>query len=335
MWFGLRRRYTFCYENVLGTSFRLEVQARSKRIARAAESAALAEIDRLEPILSSYDPQSELSRWQQAPRGVETPLSGDLLTVLTAAEYWHQWSDGAFHPGAESLTRLWKEAALAGVQPDEKRLQAVREKLAAPLWTLDPVRGTGTLLTPCALSLNALAKGYIVDCAAQKAFGVSGVEGVLLEIGGDLRVLGNSEQQVGITDPRRDSEGEPPLGWCALKNAAAATSGGYRRGFVVGETILSHLLDPRSGLPAAANTPLSVTVVAPDAMAADALSTAASLLPVAESLERIARLPGCGIFVLDSNGNGAQSGVLTLWSDSKSRRKVETQDVVWTTRAAG
>lgn len=335
MWFGLRRRVAFCYENVLGTSFRLEVQARSERASRAAESAALAEIDRLESILSSYNPQSELSRWQQVPRGQETPLSVELREVLAAAQHWYQWSGGAFHPGAESLTRLWKEAARAGIQPGEKQLQMVREELSVPLWTLDPVRGTGILHTPCALSLNALAKGYIVERAAQSAFGVNGIEGVMLEIGGDLRVLGSSEQKVSITDPQHDSEGELPLGWCALKNAAVATSGGYRRGFVVGDKALSHLLDPRTGLPAAANTPLSVTVVAPDAMTADALATIGSLLPVAESLERIAGLPGCGIFVVDSDGRYAQGGVLTLWSDSKGRRKVETQDVVWTTGAAG
>ena len=285
----------FAYENVLGTSLELRIQARSARRVSAARDAALAEIDRLELIFSSFNPQSALSRWQQAPRGTPVSISSELYKVLEQAQRWHAWSGGVFHPGAESLTRLWKEAALRGSPPTEAERSEVLGRLAEPLWSLDRAGGSVTRHTRCALTFNALAKGYIVDQACSVAMQVSGVEGVLLSIGGDLSARGSLASVVAVTDPEHDGENATPLTRVRLVNAAMATSGGYRRGFQVGEHWHSHLLDPRTGQP---TEPLqSVSIIAPTAMEADALATICSLLPPEESLHRVEELPGCAVFI--------------------------------------
>jgi len=102
--------YTFHHEQVLGTSFELKVVAPSAAIAARAEAAAIDEIARNARILSSYDPDSEFSRWFRT-RGVPTQISPELFDVLSLFDRWRARSSGALDPAAEAATRLWKTAA--------------------------------------------------------------------------------------------------------------------------------------------------------------------------------------------------------------------------------
>jgi len=259
---------TFHHENVLGTSFELKVHGVDAAAASRAEVVSLAEIDRLARIFSGYSPESEFSRWQRT-RSERVPISADLLSVLAASERWQRESQGAFNPGVESLTRLWKTAAAADRLPTDSDLAGAVQDLARPAWRLDAAAGTAEHLSGTPLSLNAIAKGYIIEQASAAAFRVPGVEGVLLEIGGDLRVRGRFPHWVTITDPRNDAENAQPLAAVSVADRGLATSGGYRRGVRVRGQSFSHILDPRTGHPV--QDVVGVTVLAPDAMTADAL----------------------------------------------------------------
>ena len=298
------RRFRGAYENVLGTSLELQVGARAERSAQRATEVALAEIDRLEPLFSRYNPQSELSRWQ-AQRGVPTPLSPELLEVLHLSQQWQERSKGTFHPGVESLTQLWKAAQARGTLPTESDLARVREYLADPLWELDRVSKTACFQTRCAITLNAIAKGYIVDQACFAASQVPGVQDVLLSIGGDLRAIGSHTHRVGIADPNQDAENAPVCCTIGLRDAALATSGGYRRGFLIEGRRYSHLLDPRTGWPV--EQIVSASVVAPTTTEADVLATVCSLLHPEESLELAQSVPSCAIFLVTQEGRRYQN----------------------------
>jgi thiamine biosynthesis lipoprotein len=89
------RRRAFHYEHVLGTSLELQVVAVDATVARRADAAVLAEIDRLAAILSGWTDDSELSRWQ-ATHGVPVPVSPELAEVLALAEAWRVGTRGAF-----------------------------------------------------------------------------------------------------------------------------------------------------------------------------------------------------------------------------------------------
>ena len=293
------RRFGFAYENVLGTSLELQLDARTKQSALVATEAALAEIDRLELLFSSYNSQSELSRWR-AQHGVPVRLSPELLAVLELSLSWHTRSRGAFHPGVESLTQLWKVAQARGSRPTEAELSSVLALLTEPLWTVDRAAGTACLHTHCALTLNAIAKGYIVDQACLAASEVTGMQDVLLSIGGDLRAIGSHTHRVGIADPNQDAENASPCCVIGLRDAALATSGGYRRGFLIEGRSYSHLLDPRTGWPV--EQVVSASVVAPTTAEADVLATVFSLLPPEESLELAENLPGCAVFLVTQDG---------------------------------
>ena len=296
------RRHAFHYEGVLGTSLELQVVAASADAAHAAESAVLEEIDRLAGILSGYAPTSELSRWL-ATRGEPVAVSPELADVLDAAEAWRARTGGAFNPAAASLVELLGDRATDPARAPDDRTRAVRERLLEmdrPLWTVDRVRGVACRLTRLPVSLDALAKGYVVDLAAARARDVDGVTEVLVNVGGDLRHLGERPLVVGVADPRAPAENAPPIAAVRLRGEALATSGGYRRGFTMAGRAVSHILDPRDGRPA--ERVISASVVAPDCATADALSTAFSVLAPAESVALADATPGAGCLLVERDG---------------------------------
>lgn len=100
-------------------------------------------------------------------------LSPELFDVLSACDAWRNRSGGAFDPRVEVMTRLWSRAAGRGRVPEDAELAAARAHLAQPAWRIAPGPHSVERLTDCPLSLNAIAKGYIVDraCAAALVLG--------------------------------------------------------------------------------------------------------------------------------------------------------------------
>ncbi len=281
--------FAFFHENVLGTSLELRVIADHRESAQRAEAHVLGEIDRLAMIFSGYDHASEFSRWQAGP-GTPMRLSPELFEVLSASDDWRERSGGAFDPRVEVLSRLWSRAAARGRLPETVELAEARALIARPAWRISLGKHTVERLTDCPLSLNAIAKGYIVDraCAAAMTPG-RGVHGVLLNVGGDLRVGGEAPRTLGIAAPWADSESTEPVATVKIRDRAVSTSGSSQRGFMVNGRWYSHILDPRTGLPA--DRIASATVVAPRSIDADALATICNVLEPEESLRLASSLP--------------------------------------------
>ena len=292
----------FHYERVLGTSLEIQIAAADEACARYAESTVLAELDRLEQILSGYSATSELAQWQ-LQHDVTVPVSPELADVLVAAEAWRVRTGGAFNSAAVSLVELLRDPVTSGVPDAAARGRAIREHIHAmrqPLWTVNRASGKACRLTSLPISLDAIAKGYIVDRAALVAKEVNGVTQVLVNIGGDLRHLGSRPVLVGVADPNAPAENAAPLCSVRLTGEALATSGGYRRGFMMDGQAVSHIVDPRSGKPV--SRVVSASVIAPDCMTADALSTAFSVMTPAESVALADEVGGVGCLLVEQDG---------------------------------
>jgi thiamine biosynthesis lipoprotein len=100
------------YENVLGTSMEIKLIAASEAVEDRAEAAALAEIKRLDGVLSGYNPTSEFSRWART-RNQAVRVSSELMEVLQLWDSWRVRTGGALNPAAEAITRVWKRAERA------------------------------------------------------------------------------------------------------------------------------------------------------------------------------------------------------------------------------
>ncbi len=274
-------RYQQHFEGVLGTTLELQLLADSPRRARAVEAAVLAEIERLEQVFSSFRPTSELSCWQAA--GVAR-LSPELCDLLHQAEDWMAHTHGAFNPAAAAIQALYRQ----NPQPHEAELEALRRDLQGPLWRLEG--RVAHKLTSLPLTLNALAKGHIADQAAQAAI-QAGAQAVLVNLGGDLRHIGQAGLQVAVADPFRTADNAAPLARLRLCNWGLATSGQARRG--------QHVFDPRTARPAGAI--VQATVLAPTAATADVLATAFCVLEPMLSLA-LAEVFGVGCLLVEASG---------------------------------
>jgi thiamine biosynthesis lipoprotein len=291
------RRHTFHYEHVLGTSLELQVVAELDGAAHRAEAQALAELDRLEPILSGWSRTSELARWM-ATHDVPVAGSPELAEVLEASDAWRERTQGAFDPAAQAIVELLRDG------PEEGAGSAARatllDELRNPRWVVDRSDRTARRLTRLAISLDAIAKGYIVTRAAARARNADGVTDVLLNVGGDLPHFGTHPVAVGVADPSAPAENAPPIAMVRIQCAALATSGGYRRGFVANGRRVSHIVDPRTGRPA--ERIASASVFAPDCATADALSTAFSVMDPRESVALADSLHGVGCLLIEADG---------------------------------
>ena len=294
--------HDFHYEHVLGTSLELRVVAERESAARHAQSAVLSEVDRLEPILSGWSGASELARWL-ATHDVDVPVSPELAEVLAASEGWRALTGGAFDPAAQAVIDLLRDDAGERSTHDASPLDG----RGAPLWRVDRAAGTGRRLTRHAVSLDAIAKGYVVSRAALRARRVSGVADVLLNIGGDVQHFGEHAVTVAVADPFAPAENAAPIATVRIENAALCTSGGYRRGFIANGRRVSHIVDPRSGEPA--EQIASASVLAPDCATADALSTAFSVLTPHESVALADSLPNVGCLVVEQDGTVTTNAV--------------------------
>jgi FAD:protein FMN transferase len=282
------------HSSMLGTDVEIRVDA-DPEAALAADAAAVAEFERLGTVFSIYDESSELSRWR---RGDLDECSAELTAVLAAAEAWHAASGGAFHPAIQPLQLRWQHAAAEDVLPDPVELA----ELAASCATLPFAAADGRIerTADCSgVDLNAIAKGYIVDRAAAIAFAVPGVDAAMISAGGDLRHLGKGSVLVGIEDPAALFEGTDPRWRVQLAQAGLSTSGVGKRGFRVAGQSFARLIDPRTGWPVSRTT--SASVVAPDAMTADVLSTVLGVLAPEEALSR-AEAEGWACLLVGADG---------------------------------
>lgn len=232
--------------------------------------------------MSTWEPDSDLCRYNAAAPGRWVPAPAHLLTVLGAALDVAELSGGAFDPTVGSLVDLWGFGAAGPVTaaPAPSVLQA-----AAAGWRdirLDLANGQVFQPGGLRLDLSGIAKGFGVDLAA-RALEALGLRDYLLEIGGELRgggVKGDGEPWwVEIEAPPGAELPEPPI-LVALHGLSIATSGDWRRAWSAEGRRFSHILDPATRAPVAGPI-TAVSVLHADCIQADALCTALTVLGAA------------------------------------------------------
>ncbi len=292
------------FENVLGTSLELKFAGASEAQAARAETAALTEIERLNQVLSGYDQASEFNRWL-ATSNEAVRVSHELFDVLRLFEQWRATTQGALDPAAQVVSKLWQSAAAQQRTPNADELRAAVTTIQQPHYRLDAPTQTATRLSNAPLILNSFAKSYIINRAADAAMTAGRLNGVVVNIGGDLVVRGALAEAVRIADPQADAENDEPLARVSVRNRAVATSGNYRRGVTINGQWYSHLVDPRTAQPV--DHVISATVVAPNATDAGALATAFCVLKPEESLKLAASLPAVECLLITQDGARLES----------------------------
>ncbi|MBK3802141.1 FAD:protein FMN transferase [Azospirillum brasilense] len=249
----------------------------------------LEEVARLERVFSLYRTDSALARLNRD--GVLDAPPADLVRLLSEAAAFSRRTDGAFDPTVQPLWQLYAgHFARPGADPagpPEAVLRAARELVDHRKLRVEPGRiafaGRGMAVT-----LNGIAQGYVTDRVSER-LRAEGMTDVLVDLG-EIRALGHHPSgrpwSVGLADPLVEGRN---AGTLEIADQAVATSGGYGTPFDAAGRF-THLFDPATG--GCAREWLAVTVLAPDATTADALSTALSVAPEARAAVLLDRFPG-------------------------------------------
>jgi thiamine biosynthesis lipoprotein len=277
---------------LMGVPWTITVQATTAAEAATAIGAAFAEVQRLEGILSDYDPASELSRLSAAAPTVDpVAVSADLWNVLERSVAIRDTTAGAFDPAVGPLTTLWRQARRTGRMPRADRLAAARAAVGPGAVVLVPARQA--VLVPLAgtrLDLGGIGMGYAAD-RALAVLADRGVGAAMIDASGDIVVSAAPAGTRGWRIAARPHGGHGPQGpSLELANAAVTTSGDAHQAVEIDGVRYSHIVDPRTGLGVVGRT--AVTVIAPDCTTADALATALSVLGPRAGPEVAARFPG-------------------------------------------
>jgi FAD:protein FMN transferase len=285
----------------MGTAITFKVWTDREVAARAAMEDALAEIRRIETMMTTWSETSEVSKINAAAGGAPVTVSPELIDVLDGARAIHDASSGVFDITFYGLKGLWKfdQDATSDI-PSEAAIKARLPLVDGKQVTIDHAAHTVTLPKKGMLiNLGGIAKGYAVDKAAA-VLAKNGFSDVVVQAGGDLLVKGRKGEApwtVGIRDPRGAVDDFFAL--APITDASFSTAGDYERAFVKDGKRYHHILDPRTGHPATACR--SVTILAKDAFTADELDDAVFILGVEKGLPLIEAREGVGAVIVTAD----------------------------------
>jgi FAD:protein FMN transferase len=268
---------------------------------------AIAEIDRLDAMLTTWTASSEVSRINAgAGTGEAVAVSPETFDVLERSLWIARETGGAFDITVGAFKGLWKfDEDNDGSLPRRADVQARLPLVDYRGLVLDAGRHTARLARKGqSITLGGIAKGMIVDRAVAKLRD-SGLSDFLVQAGGDMFAAGRHGERawrVGIQDPRAGGgtarSTDSSFALLALTDSAFNTSGDYERFILRDGKRYHHILDPRTGYPVKGTR--SVTVLAPTSFLADTLDTAIFVLGAEKGLKLIAETPGTEAVIVDA-----------------------------------
>jgi FAD:protein FMN transferase len=289
----------------MGTLIEIVIQEPNNDLAQKAISTSFNEISRLEKIMSTYLPNSELSKLNSLAGGeIKIPVSPDLLKVIQRGVHWGTLSNGAIDISIGPAVKLWEFNSETPSPPDVGELKKVSELINYKDIIVDG-NSIGLKKAGMSLNLGSIAKGYAVDQAI-KNLKKMGIKNGLVNAGGDLMAFGLKSKtkgwHIGLQHPRKPEEIVASLD---IKDKAVATSGDYQRYFIKDKIRYHHILNPKNGWPA--NQAISATVISDNVMDADALSTALFILGEKKGLALINSLEGIEGMILSKSNTASYS----------------------------
>lgn len=307
----------FVFEKAeMGLPFRVSLYAADQATAKAAADAAFERIAFLNTIFSDYEPGSELSRLSRSSgQGKAVPVSATLWKVLVRAQSFAERTDGAFDITVGPLTSLWRRARRKHEMPGAELLAEMKERVGYQKLRLDPQHQTAELLAPdMRLDLGAIAKIFAVEDAV-RVLKERGITRALVGGSGDMTAADAPPGQPGwrIEVAPLDAPGAPPPQIVYLKNRSIATSGDVFQRVEIGGKRYSHIVDPRTGLGLTDHS--LVTVIADDAMTANALSTSVSVLGPERGLRLVEETPGTAARLVRKPGAQIEALESSRWKD--------------------
>jgi thiamine biosynthesis lipoprotein len=277
----------------MGTFVSITVMHPSKTEAEEVIGKAFEEIDRVTSLMDRYRSDSPISVLNK--EGGLSDVPPDVARVLGRSLHFYKQSKGAFDITVQPIVDLYRRHfETKGCPPSETDLEKALALVGSGAVKFDG-KSVKFKTAGMGITLDGIAKGYIIDSAAELIKG-HGIKHALINAGGDIRAAGGKESgkpwKVGVQNPEKEG---PYLDIVEMNDGALATSGNYEIYFDE-EKLYHHIVNPKTGISPAQSD--SVSVMASTVMDADALSTAVFVLEPAAGQRFIEGIPGAACLIL-------------------------------------
>ena len=284
----------------MGTVVKITAVARSESIAQAAATAGFAEIHRLEELLSTWIPTSELSRVNASAGVMPVSVSPETMAVVQGAIQVAEMTDGGFNIAIGPAVEAWNviDGRLIPTEPELKVLRPLLDLKAVHA----NVRQRTIFLEKAGMRIDVggIGKGYAADQAVM-AMKKAGASAGVVALSGDIKTFGQlpgwKKFPVGIQHPRKEGE---VLAFIDLEDEAISTAGDYERFFERDGVRYHHILDPKTLQPA--RSCQAVTVIAREGIWADGLDTGIFVMGVELGMRLVESLPDVEAIIVDHEG---------------------------------
>lgn len=277
----------------MGLPFRIVLYAESQARGDDAARAAFARVAALNRVFSDYEDDSELTKLSRTSgSGRAVPVSDELWRLLNVAQSMSRKSDGAFDITVGSLVQVWRRARRQRELPAPEVLADAKARVGWKKVVLDPRARTAQLLVPgMRLDFGSIAKGHALD-EALRILRAHGIPRALVTGSGDMAIGDPPPGRAGwrIELAPLDAPGAPPTRFLSLQNCGFATSGDLFQHVELDGKRYSHIVDPRTGF--AMTDHSLVTVIAPNCVTANSLSTTTCVVGPVRALALVAATPG-------------------------------------------
>jgi thiamine biosynthesis lipoprotein len=274
----------------MGTRFEVTATADSKEKAQQAVQIGIAEIQRIESLISSWQKTSQTSEINRNAGVKAIMVDKELYDLIERSIKVSKLTKGAFDISFASMERLYKFDKGDHPLPDRKTLTESIAKIDYQNIILNREdRSVFLKEKGMRIGFGGIGKGYAANKAKQVMMALDGVKGGVVNASGDLVVWGDNgseeDWKIQISDPMDINKS---LGSIGVKNASVVTSGDYERFFTYEDKRYAHIINPKTGIPTSGIK--SATIVCPDAELGDALATSIFVLGPSEGIALINRL---------------------------------------------
>lgn len=292
----------------MGTYYKVTLMQITPDQADSAQKKVNNILDKVNQSMSVFEPDSEVSRFNDIPAGRKLCVSPDFAKVMRISFKAYEMTDKLFDPSAGPLIELWGFGTDMDVQdlPDQTQISKALPAVGLDKISMDEKNCLTKSHPNTRLNLSAVAKGYAVDLIA-RAMEELNIRSYLVDIGGDMYAgeikPDGTAWKIGISAPLPQAGTEDYIETVLIINQAVATSGDYRNYFIKDNHRYSHIIDPTTGYPVRQNI-VSATVKADNCALADALATAMLVMDKDPALQLSAESELFEVLLMQMDKNG-------------------------------
>ncbi len=287
---------------LMGSSFDVSIVAENEALAENYIQQVFEEVIRIDLLISDWKPNSQISEVNKNAGIKPVKVDKEVFDLTKRALQFSEITNGAFDITVASMDKIWSFDGLMDELPTKEAIQKSIENVGYKNVILNESESTIFLSKKgMKIGFGATGKGYAADKGRELMLKL-GIKGGIVNASGDLASWGRQPDRkswlIGLRDPFKNGA---ILRTFPVRNAAMCTSGDYQKFALIDGIRYSHIINPKTGIPATGLT--SVTVLGPEAETANAFSTSIMVLGAEAGLQLLNNYPDYACLIITEDND--------------------------------